>query len=256
MKLKNKNIGLVLSGGGARAYAQIGALHALNEHGIFPSHIAGSSAGALVGALYCSGYSPLELLEIAKSQEFLKIFKIGFINKELTKMTRLRSFLKEYIKDDFKLLEVPLYVSVTNLNKGINEIKSSGNLIDIIAASCAIPLLFHPVKINETLYVDGGLLNNFPVEALLKISDKIIGISVNEHQFQENIKGVMQITERCLQLAVWNTVQERIKKCDAAIIIDQHYTYSMFSINKAEELFEIGYLAAMEEMEEILKIIG
>ena len=93
MQIMHK-LGLVLSGGGARANAHIGALHALNENGIYPTHISGASAGALIGALYCSGYSPLEILALSKSKAFLSIFKIGFLNKELTDMSRLKTFLR------------------------------------------------------------------------------------------------------------------------------------------------------------------
>lgn len=255
----NKNdakIGLVLSGGGARAYAHIGVLQALNEHNIYPTHLSGSSAGALVGALYCNGYSPLDILELAKSHEFLQIFKIGLINTELTEMTRLKSFLKQYLTDDFSSLKIPLSICASNLNLGIYEIRSSGKLIEFIAASCAVPLLFKPIKINNHLYVDGGLLNNLPVEPLLETSNKIIGVSVNQHEFKDRINGRLQITQRCLQLAVWSTVQERIKKCDVSINIDQHLNYSMFSISKSQELFDIGYQEAMKEMNQILEVLG
>ena len=148
-KNKRNNLGLVLSGGGARANAHIGVLQALNENGIYPTHISGSSAGALIGALYCSGYSPKEILELAKSYEFLKIFKIGFLNKGLTEMTRLRKFLNKHLKDDFNALNSPLYISVTNLNSGEYEIISKGNLIDFILASCAVPLLFKPTIVKS-----------------------------------------------------------------------------------------------------------
>lgn len=248
-------IGLVLSGGGARAYAHIGVLQALNENNIYPSHVSGASAGALVGALYCSGYTPLEILEMSKSHEFLKIFKIGIINKELTEMTRIKSFLNHYIKDDFSSLKIPLSVSVTNLNIGNYEVKSTGKLINVIAASCAIPLLFKPVKIDGNFYVDGGVLNNFPIEPLLETTDKIIGVSVNEHEQKDTFKGRLKVTERCLQLAVWNTVQDRIKKCDVAIEFDKHFKFSMFSIQKSQELFDLGYNTALEKMGEILKAI-
>ncbi|MCL5127727.1 patatin-like phospholipase family protein [Algibacter sp. L4_22] len=252
----DKKIGLVLSGGGARAYAHIGVLQALNENGIYPTHLSGSSAGALVGALYCNGYSPLEILELAKSHEFLQIFKIGFVNKELTEMTRLKSFLIQYLKDDFNTLKIPLSICASNLNLGNYEIRSSGKLIEFIAASCAVPLLFKPIKIKGHLYVDGGLLNNLPIEPLLETSNKIIGVSVNEHEFKDNIKGAMQLTQRCLQLAVWNTLQERIEKCDASILIDKHFNYGMFSISKSQELFDIGYKQTIDKMDSILKAIG
>lgn len=256
MQKNNSNtIGLVLSGGGARAYAHIGVLQALNEQGIYPTHISGASAGALVGVLYCHGYAPLEIVALAKTDEFLKIFKIGLINRELTDMTRLKSFLRAHIQDDFKFLKVPLSVSVTNLNLGNYEIKSSGTLIDIVAASCAIPILFKPVKIDEYLYVDGGLLNNLPVEPLLETTDKIIGVSINEHEYKDSIKGRLKVTERCLQLAIWNTTQERINKCDVSILIDKHFNLSLFSIHKSQELFDIGYKATMDKMDAILKAI-
>lgn len=251
----SKNIGLVLSGGGARAYAHIGVLQALNEYGIYPTHISGASAGAFVGVLYCSGYAPLEILELSKSHAFLKIFKIGLLNKKLTEMTRLKAFLKQHVQDDFNFLKVPLSVSITNLNLGNYEIKSSSKLIEVIAASCAIPLLFKPIKIDNQLFVDGGLLNNFPIEPLLETSDKIIGVSVNEHEFKETIKGTLQITERCLQLAVWNTIQDRINKCDVSIVIDKHFKYSMFSIHKSQELFELGYKTTLEKMDSILEVL-
>ena len=141
-KNKEQNIGVVLSGGGARANAHIGVLQALNENGIFPTHISGASAGALIGALYCNGHTPKEILELAKSYEFLKIFKIGFNNRGLTEMTRLKKFLNNHLIDNFNTLQIPLYISVTNLNSGVCEIKSKGRLIDFILASCAIPLLF------------------------------------------------------------------------------------------------------------------
>lgn len=250
-----KTIGLVLSGGGARAYAHIGVLQALNENGIYPTYISGASAGALVGALYCQGYTPLQILALSKTDEFLKIFKIGLINKELTEMIRLKSFLHKHIQDDFKFLKVPLSVAVTNLNLGNYEIKSSGKLINIIAASCAIPILFKPVRIDEYLYVDGGLLNNLPIEPLIGITDKIIGVSINEHEYKETIKGRLKTIERCLQLAVWNTTQERINKCDVSILIDKHVKYNMFSIHKSQELFDIGYNAAIKQMDTIFKAI-
>ena len=254
-KNKRNNLGLVLSGGGARANAHIGVLQALNENGIYPTHISGSSAGALIGALYCSGYSPKEILELAKSYEFLKIFKIGFLNKGLTEMTRLRKFLNKHLKDDFNALNSPLYISVTNLNSGEYEIISKGNLIDFILASCAVPLLFKPIKINNSLYVDGGLTNNFPVEPLLMSCSKIIGVNVSSHNEKPKIIGLIEITERCLQLSVWNTVKDRINKCDVVVDIDTAFNYSMFSIKKSEELYKIGFDSTIKIMDIIIKTI-
>lgn len=168
-------------------------------------------------------------------------------------MTHLKEFLHEVIKNDsFESLKTPLYISVTNLNSGTNEIISKGKLIDTIIASCAIPLLFKPISINGNLYVDGGVLNNLSIEPLLENCNKTIGISVCTHLFKQEIKGLKQISERCIQLAIWNTMQERFKSCDIAIEIDKSFEYSMFSLKNTDKLFKIGYETTLERIPEIL----
>lgn len=224
-----KIVGIALSGG-ARGAAHIGVLHALNENGIFPHHVSGASAGALIGALYCNGYSPLEILELSKEHSFLKIFKIGIMNQSLTHMTRLRKFLFNHIEDEFEKLKLPFYLSVTNLNSGKFEIKSAGPLIDYIAASCAIPLVFHPLIIDGQMYVDGGVLNNLPVEPLLKRCDAIFGVSVSDHQIKDKITGRLQTAHRCMQLAIWNNVENRLKMCDIALEIPNASSYGLRDI--------------------------
>ena len=247
------NIGIALSGGGARGAAHIGVLQALNENDIFPDHISGASAGALIGALYCNGYSPLEILELSKEHSFLRIFKIGIMNQRLTDMSRLKKFLYNHIEDEFEKLNVSFYLSVTNLNSGKFEIKSSGPLIDYIAASCAIPLVFHPLAINGNMYVDGGVLNNLPVEPLLKRCDAVCGVSVSDHQVKDKIAGRAQTAQRCMQLAIWNNVEHRLKMCDIALEIPNAFGYGMFAFQKSEELFKIGYNETIKRMPEILK---
>jgi NTE family protein len=106
------------------------------------------------------------------------------------------------------------------------------------------------------LYVDGGLTNNFPVEPLLISCYKIIGVNVSSHNVKPKISGLIEITERCLQLAVWNTIKDRIIKCDVIIDLDNAFNYSMFSIKKSEPLFKIGYDATIEKMDLILKSIN
>ncbi|HCO82839.1 MAG TPA: Patatin [Arenibacter sp.] len=246
------SIGIAMSGGGARGIAHIGVLHALNENGIYPDHVSGSSAGSIIAALYCYGYTPKEILELSHKKAFLKIFKIGFLNKGLTDLTYLRDFLKCHI--DFNGLSQPkikLHVCVSNINSGRFEIISDGNFIEPLLASCALPLLFKPVIINGNIYVDGGLLNNLPVEPLLTLCEKIIGSSVSPHEERMELKGMRNIGSRCLQLAIWNTVRPRLKLCNVALEIEKSYPFSMFDLKKSDELFAIGYETTMDRMSEI-----
>ena len=248
------NIGIALSGGGARGIAHIGVLHALNENGIFPNRLSGASSGSVIAALYCLGNSPLEILKLSHEQAFLKIFKIGLFNKGLTELTYLKSFLENHIaEDNFETLKIPLHISVSNINSGNSEIISSGKLIEPLLASCALPLIFKAVRMNGSLYVDGGLLNNLPVEVLMTYCDKIIGSSVCPHEERLNIKGLRHIGERCLQLAIYNTVKPRLQFCDVPLEITKSYNFSMFDFKKSDELFEIGYETTMDKVAEIKK---
>lgn len=245
-------IGIAFSGGGARGAAHIGVLQALNDNGIFPDRISGSSAGSIIGSLYCAGYKPAEILKLSHEKAFLKIFKIGFLNKRLTELTYLKDFLNNHLNaHKFEDLILPIHVCISNINSGKFEIISEGKLIEVLAASCALPLLFKSVKINGSIYVDGGLLNNLPVEPLLKNCEKIIGVSVCPHETRTDVVGIRNMAERCLQLAIWGTMQHRFKQCNVAIEIEKSFRYSMFDVKKSEELFDIGYEATMSRMYEI-----
>jgi len=207
-----EKIGIALSGGGARGAAHIGVLHALNENNIYPDQISGTSAGSIIGALYCAGYTPLEILKLSHEKTFLKIFRIGFLSKGLTELTYLKDFLKNHIEiSKFEGLKLPLHVCISNLNSGHFEIISKEEIFEILAASCALPLLFKSVKIKGNTYLDGGLLNNLPVEPLLNNSANVIGISLCPHEVKTEVKGVRNIAERCLKLAIWGTIQDRLK---------------------------------------------
>jgi len=150
--------GIALSGGGARGAAHIGVLHALNENGIYPEHVSGSSSGSIIAALYCYGYAPLQILELSHHKEFLKIFRLGFFNKGLTALISLKSFLNCHINiTGYKELKSQLHVCISNINSGKFEIVSEGDFVEPLLASCALPLLFKPVVFKGSTYVDGGL---------------------------------------------------------------------------------------------------
>jgi NTE family protein len=244
-------IGIALSGGGARAAAHIGVLHALNENGIYPTHISGASGGSVIGALYCSGYTPLEILELTKTASFLHIFKLGLEFRSIRDMSRLQEFLYYHIKHDFKELQLPLFLSVTNLDSGFNEIISKGKLVPAIMASCAIPLIFKPFVFNGNTYVDGGILNNLPVDVLKEKCQFVLGSNVSGLEKGKKANSRLEIAHRCLQLAIRTNVEPRLKMCDHAIEIQDAFHFGIFDIQKTQELFDIGYTAIVNDMEAI-----
>ena len=131
---KPYQLGLALSGGGARGIAHIGVLQALDDYGIKPDILAGTSAGAIAAALYASGKSPSEMLALVKEASLFKLFKVGLPYAGLTKHTYLLERLQETISEDsFEALNIPCHIAITNLQTGACEIKKRGRLFDVIA---------------------------------------------------------------------------------------------------------------------------
>ncbi|MBE9491292.1 MAG: patatin-like phospholipase family protein, partial [Bacteroidetes bacterium] len=178
----SNKLGIVLCGGGVRGLAQIGVLAALEKHGISPGYISGVSIGAVIGVFYAAGYTPEEMLEISKQGSLIRIFRLGIRKKGLSNLKYLHKMLKKHIKNDsFEGLGKKLFVCASNLNTGKYDIFEKGELFRPVMASAAVPIIFQPQKINDQLYVDGGMLNNFPVEPLKECCDKVIGVFVHNH---------------------------------------------------------------------------
>lgn len=255
---KNIRIGLALSGGGARGIAHIGVLKALEEAGITPSVLSGTSAGSIIGALYASGHPIEQMLEFVKDSNLFGLLKLGIPFAGLTKLTYLKERLSAYIeKDAFESLQKPLFVAVSNLNTGEVEIKNSGPLFDMVMASSSIPMVFKPVEIEGQVYVDGGLLNNLPVSPLLPHCDFAIGVNVMPHinVANKSVQSLIGIATRCFELSIQANSRPELANCDAIIEPKKLTEFHLFQISKYEELFEIGYLEAKRKMPEIQKKI-
>ncbi len=251
-------LGIALSGGGARGIAHIGVLAALEEHYIVPEVISGTSAGSIVGALYASGLRPAEILEAFKESSLFKTINVGLPIAGLTNLNYLKERLAEFIKEDsFEALHKPLFVAISNLNKGEEEIVCTGPLFDVVVASSSIPLVFKPVMINNQTYVDGGLLRNLPAEPVKELCDLVIGVNVMPHVQVSNKKvdSMVDIAFRGFDLTIWNNSQLDLAVCDVLIEPLALLDYTILSFHKAEEIYEIGYLETLSKMSKIEQLI-
>jgi len=189
--MKPYKYGITLSGGGARGIIHLGVLEALREYGINPEIISGASAGALVGVFYAAGMSPREILQLVKSNKMVKMFKWQLPSSGLIDIRKIISLLEKNIPtDNFSALQRPFYCSVVNLNTGLVEIKNKGNLFQWVLASASIPIVFEPQIINGHSYVDGGLLDNLPVDCIRDQCETLIGVHVNYNGFEDQISGL------------------------------------------------------------------
>jgi NTE family protein len=245
------NIGLVLSGGGTRGFAHLGLIQALNDNGIFPDILSGTSAGALAGVLYADGYSPKEILNIMNTGSRLDFMRPALPREGLLQIGGIIKILKSSLRARiFEELKIPLYVAATDLNNGKAEYFSKGELIEPVIASASIPILFKPVLINNKLYVDGGVMDNLPVRPIENKCRFLIGSFVNPVGYIEKINGLISIAERTFMLSMSKEINEKAKKFDLFVSPPELRNFKILDPEKAEDLFEIGYKATMEKLKD------
>lgn len=247
----NPKIGLALSGGGVRGISHLGVLKALDEVGIIPVKVSGSSAGAIAGAMYCQGYSPEEILRIILDTNYFKFLRPAISWKGILKLESVGDLFKQYLKhDDFSKLKIPLAVAATDIKKGKVVYFDEGELIRPIMASACIPGMFEPIQIGNKYLVDGGVLNNLPVEPLEGICEVLIGVNCNHLPEESNIRNMKNLIERSVIMTMNFNVYSRKSKCDYFIESPGLGKYGVFDIKKAPDLFQAGYEQAMKIIEE------
>jgi NTE family protein len=248
-------IGLVLSGGGARGIAHLGVLKALDELGVTISHISGTSAGAIVGAFYSAGYKPEEILNISKTQKFFGYSNFLFGKAGLFNMDTFEAVYKTYFtRNLIEELPIPMTITATDIVKGEIHYFTHGDLSKALMASSCVPLVFEPVRVENTIMIDGGILNNFPIEPLLPITDKIIGVNVNAISQNFDQIHMKDMLDRGFHIAMKGAIMDKIKYCDVFIEPENMSRFGMFDLSKLDEIFTEGYNCAMDHSKELVKI--
>ncbi|MFI0425990.1 MAG: patatin-like phospholipase family protein [Flavobacterium sp.] len=281
-------IGLVLSGGGAKGLAHIGVLKVIDSLGIQVDYIAGTSMGAVVGGLYASGYTGNQLDSIfskidvdallqdytpRESKSFYEKrndeiyaltlpfnnFKLGLpsgLSKGLYNFN-LMSRLTQHVSDvrDFDKLPIPFLCIATDVETGEQIVLDEGILAQAIIASGALPTLYNPVEINGRLLIDGGVVNNYPIEELKNRDvDFIIGIDV-----QDGLKNREQLKDVTAVLSQINNFS-MIEKMEGKRSLTNIYIqpdikgYSVVSFDKGQEIIKKGNEKAKEYIKELLPL--
>ena len=253
-----KTIGVVLSGGGVRGFAHLGLLKVLDELKIKPAAISGVSAGAIFGALYASGKSPDEIIALAKANKYLGFANLLWRREGLFSMETIKKILIENLPDDsFEALRIPLFVNATDFLHNKTIFFSSGKLILPLIASSSVPVIFEPVSNDDSKLVDGGLLDNFPIEPLLASCDAIIGSHVNKLETITDVNvrfSKAAMIERCFHLSVANSVYSKVHLC-TVFIEPRLDNFGLFRMKNIEQIFEIGYQSALKEKDRLMDLV-
>jgi NTE family protein len=285
---KRPKIGLVLSGGGAKGFAHIGVLKVLEEAGVKVDYIAGTSMGAVIGGLYASGYSATQIDSIFYNTDFdellqdyiprssksfyekrndqmyalslpfdkLKIgvpiaFSKGMYNYNLlSKLTHKVRHVR-----DFNKLPIPFLCIATDIEKGEQVILKEGYLAQAMLASSAFPSLFSPVEIDGKLLIDGGVVNNYPVEEIRKMgADIVIGVDVQDDLKDRNsLKDATRILVQISNLDMIKIMKDKQKLTDI-YIKPEVSDYGVISFNEGQEIVMKGQKAAFGVSQQLEKL--
>ncbi len=249
----SKRVGLVLGGGGARGVAHIGVLKVLIENKIPIHYIAGTSSGAIFGALFSGGMNPYDMAKEAKEENWLKLVKLSLSLSGPVTGSGIEELITRNIGDrNIEDLRIPLSIIATDLKSGEKVVITKGNIAKAVHASSAIPGVFSPVKFQGRFLADGLIVDNVPVTTAKAMgADFIIAVDVVP---DVNLDGwdpnVLNVIERALDINCRIMSDEDKKLAD--VVIDPLKTnYSALSLEKAAELIKLGEAAAIKKIPEI-----
>ena len=286
--IRRPKIGLVLSGGGAKGFAHIGVLKEIERAGIKIDYIGGTSMGAIIGGLYASGYTANQLDSIFKGTNFdelvqdfvprknktfyeksndeLYAISLPFQNLKISIPRGLSKGMYNYNLisklthnvrhiQDFSKLKIPFLCIATNLETGEEKVFKNGSLPLVLSASSAFPSLFSPVEIDENLYVDGGVANNYPVEEVRKMgADIIIGVDVQDDlKDRDKLSGVLGILTQISNFQMIEKMKEK-KQLTDIYIKPNIEGFSVVSFDQGDQIVNKGVEAALLVQEKLKKL--
>jgi NTE family protein len=252
-------LGLVLSGGGARAIAHIGVIDALRSEGLEPDSIAGSSSGAIIGALAAAGHSSETMLEFFRKASPFRLSVVTVRKAGILDTAKVVASFREYFPEDcFEALKIRLFITATDIINARLKIFESGPLISAILASCSMPMVFTPTQVDGRWYVDGGVINNFPIEPLRGRCDVVVGhyASPLRNARPTDLSGVLAVSERALEVGMHFASKHKFHECDVMLRCPQLAEYGLFDTKHHREIFEAGRQAALAAMDSIHGALG
>ena len=248
IKEKKVKLGLALGSGGAKGFAELGALKAFNEHGIEFDYIAGTSIGSIIGAFYSAGYSLTDIMELMKKVDMGDVTNMFMIKMDTFGMFKV---IDDNLGNlEFSDLKKPFSAIATEIETGNEKVFSSGSVAKALCASSSYPPFFKAVEIDGEKYVDGAFSNSVPADCVKRMgADYIVGIDLSNH----TLKSKPSILSMFLPKFT-NPVSEPWAKgyeYSNVMLKPDLSKYTPLSIKSGMEMFEIGYLEALKHIPKI-----
>jgi NTE family protein len=238
-------VGYALSGGFIKGFAHLGVIQALAEHDIHPDILSGISAGAVAAAFIADGREPYETIELFKDLHFKDLTRLILPKRGIYEMDYFMDFLRSHlVAQRIEELKIPLTITATDLDNAKRVHFTRGSLAERICASCCLPILFAPIRINGVHYVDGGLFGNIPVMPIRKQCDKVVAINVSPLKPEKYKLNILGIAVRSYHLMFSSNSAHECDFADLFIEPEDLTGYSNRQLEKAEDIFNQGYKSA------------
>ena len=260
-----KKLGFALGAGGSRGVSHIGFLMAMEECGIIPDFVSGTSMGSVIGSCYAKGLTPKYMAEAVKQLKFSDLFDLSinpFSNTALLRSQKMQNKLKQFLGEvDFSELKIPFRCVATDLMDGTIKVfgqDKSDIVYTAVAASSTIPSIFKPVVINDVPYVDGGVLCRVPIQTVRDMgAEVVVAVDVlgNVRKIQKKL-NVFTISWRVFEITDSSHTQYKIaeQKPDLFIVPDLG-DMSQLKFKDIENAIEIGYQTGMANADKIKKLL-
>ena len=242
-KIERPKVGLILAGGGAKGFAHLPVIKAIEKLGIPVDFVAGTSIGAIVGGLYACGYTPDEIYDLVNTINWADFFK--------------EKTIKYPSNIHFNELQIPFRAVATNLLNGESEILEFGDIAEVIRASMSIPGIFTPAKIGDKFYIDGGVTNNLPIEAAIDFGcDIIIAVEISDDLETEITAFDSNYFVAVAQMYYMTQAPKNRPKYPLAdfVFIPDLGNYNFLSFKNGQEIWDLSEKSLEPYMTELEKI--
>ncbi|HQW52854.1 MAG TPA: patatin-like phospholipase family protein [Acinetobacter sp.] len=250
---KRPVVALVLGSGGARGYAHIGVIEVLEQQGIHPDFIVGTSAGSIVGSIYASGKTAAELHDIALNLKPNDVRDVDVSLKGFFNGQKVENYINRQVNNTpLQNLKIPMYVVATELKNGEKTVFNYGNTGQAVRASTAIPSMFVPTKIGDTEYVDGGLVSPVPVQVARDLgADIVIAVDILAQPIHTETSNVWGLFNQNINIMQGRLAEEELKNADIVIQPDLKEKAHIFDVTGREMAIQAGVDAANEKVADL-----
>lgn len=245
-----KKIGLALGGGAVLGAAHIGVLRALEEMDVEISFITGTSIGAFVGALYAFGNNSKDIEEIALRLTWMDISGIAIFESGLLSNAKMGELLGESLGEKkIEDADIPFAAIATDITNGDKVVLDKGSAVQAVMASTCIPGIFSPVDLNEKLLVDGGIVENIPIDTVRNMgADYVIGVDLNAIKAYQKPDSIIDIMINSFHFTLKTAAKYQTADADLLVTPDLS-EFNMISTDQIKDLLEQGYKDAKEQLE-------